>query len=109
MIEKRAVENQKTVTAGSAEETQAKAAKDGTELVNLGYNVFTAGQGPRGIQMMQDGIAKGNLRRADDAQIKLGTALIQSGQKPKGVAALKLVTGQDGAQDLANLWAIFAR
>ncbi len=109
LIEKRAVENQKTVAAGSTEETQAKANKDGTELVNLGYNVFTAGQAARGIQMMQDGIAKGNLRRLDDAQIKLGTALIMSGQKPKGVAALKLVTGQDGAQDLANLWIIFSR
>lgn len=109
LIEKRAIENQKTVAAGSAEETEAKANKDGAVLVNLGYNVFTSGQAARGIQMMQDGIAKGNLRRADDAQLKLGTALIQSGQKPKGVAALKLVTGQDGAQDLANLWTIFSR
>ncbi len=109
LIEKRGTENQAIVAAGSPAEAQAKAAKDGTELVNLGYNVFTAGQAARGIQLMQDGIAKGNLRRADDAQLKLGTALIQSGQKPKGVAALKLITGQDGAQDLANLWTIFSR
>ncbi len=109
LIETSGVENQKRVMAGSPAEIEAKANKDGSVLVNLGYNVFTAGQAARGIQMMQDGIAKGNLRRADDAQLKLGTALIQSGQKPKGVAALKLVTGQDGAQDLANLWTIFSR
>ena len=109
LIETQSAANQKTIAPNSATEVEAKANKDGTNLVNLGYNVFTSGQAARGIQLMQEGIAKGNLRRADDAQLKLGTALIQSGQKPKGLAALKLVTGQDGAQDLANLWAIFSR
>jgi hypothetical protein len=35
--------------------------------------------------------------------------LIQSGQKAKGAQVLKTVQGTDGAQDLANLWVIFAR
>ena len=58
---------------------------------------------------MEAGIKKGELKRPDDAKLRLGTALIQSGQKSKGAQILKGVHGTDGAQDLANLWVIFAR
>ena len=108
LVEKRVAENQKTLAAG-AEETTAKAAKDGNALVSLGYNLYTSGQVPKGISMMEAGIKKGELKRPDDAKLRLGTALIQSGQKSKGAQILKGVQGTDGAQDLANLWVIFAR
>ena len=108
LVEKRVAENQKAISGG-AEDAAANAAKDGNALVNLGYNLFTSGQAAKGITMMEAGIKKGDLKRPDDAKLLLGTALIQSGQKAKGVQVLKTVQGTDGTQDLANLWAIFAR
>ena len=108
LVEKRVAENQKVVT-GTADETAANAAKDGTALVTLGYNLFTSGQAPKGIALMEAGIKKGDLKRPDDAKLRLGTALVMAGQKAKGVQVLKGVQGVDGTQDLANLWVIFAR
>ncbi len=108
LVEKRVAENQKEISGG-APDTAANAAKDGNALVNLGYNLFTSGQAAKGITMMEAGIKKGELKRPDDAKLRLGIALIQSGQKAKGVQVLKTVQGTDGTQDLANLWAIFAR
>ena len=58
---------------------------------------------------MDAGIKKGDLKRPDDAKLRLGTALVMAGQKAKGVQVLKGVQGADGTQDLANLWIIFAR
>ena len=108
LVEKRVAENQKAI-AGGVDETAANAAKDGNALVNFGYNLFTSGQTAKGITLMEAGIKKGDLKRPDDAKLRLGTALIQSGQKSKGAQVLRGVQGTDGAQDLANLWVIFAR
>ena len=108
LVEKRVAENQKAL-AGGPDEAAANAAKDGNALVSLGYNLFSSGQGPKGISLMEAGIKKGDLKRPDDAKLRLGTALIQSGQKSKGAQVLKGVQGTDGTQDLANLWIIFAR
>jgi hypothetical protein len=108
LVEKRVAENQKVITGGT-DEAAANAAKDGNALVNLGYNLFTSGQAAKGISLMEAGIKKGDLKRADDAKLRLGTALVQSGQKAKGAQVLKGVQGADGTQDLANLWVIFAR
>ena len=108
LVEKRVAENQKVVT-GTADEAAANAAKDGTAMVTLGYNLFTSGQAPKGIALMEAGIKKGDLKRPDDAKLRLGTALVMAGQKAKGVQVLKSVQGADGTQDLANLWVIFAR
>ena len=105
LVEKRVAENQKVIADGTAE----TAAKDGNAMVTLGYNLFTSGQVPKGIALMEAGIKKGDLKRPDDAKLRLGTAMIQSGQKAKGAQVLKSVQGSDGAQDLANLWVIFAR
>ncbi len=108
LVEKRVAENQKVLASG-AEETAANAAKDGNALVSLGYNLYSSGQAAKGIGMMEAGIKKGELKRPDDAALRLGTSLIQSGQKAKGAQVLKTVKGTDGAQDLANLWVLFAR
>ncbi len=108
LVEKRVAENRNAISGG-AEDVAANAAKDGNALVALGYNLFTSGQAAKGIAMMEAGVKKGDLKRPEDAKLLLGTALIQSGQKAKGVQVLKTVQGTDGAQDLANLWTIFAR
>jgi len=107
MVEQRVAENKKLLDNGAETET-ARSAKDGNALVALGYNYFTAGQAAKGIALMEEGVKKGGLKRPNDAKLWLGVALIQSGNKAKGAATLKSVQGQDGVQDLANLWSIFA-
>ena len=54
---------------------------------------------------MQQGIARGGLKRKDDAQLHLGFALHRAGQKQRAVQVLRGVTGSDGTSDLARLWA----
>ena len=91
------------------DEKQAMAAKSGDALVSLGmYSVFS-GQAAKGVQLMQQGIAKGGLKRPDDARLHLGIAQLAAGDKAKAQATFKTVQGTDGTADLARLWALYAR
>jgi len=90
-------------------EAEALAAKDGNSLVTVGYGLVTSGQGAKGIGLMQQGIAKGGLKRPEDAQLHLGIAQWLTGDKAKAQATFKTVKGTDGSADLARLWALFAR
>jgi hypothetical protein len=89
--------------------TQAEAAKDGTALVNAGMNLVFNGDKAKGMQLMQKGIAKGNLKRADDARLHLAIAQWMVGDNTKAIATLREVKGNDGTADLARLWSLFAR
>ena len=51
---------------------------------------------------MQQGIAKGKLKRADEANLHLGIAYLRAGQKAKAQQAFKSVGGTDGTADLAR-------
>ena len=90
-------------------EKQASADKEGTALVNIGFNQVFAGQTAKGLGMMQQGIAKGSLKRPEDAKLHLAIAQLVAGDNAKAQAALKTVGGTDGAADLARLWALYAR
>ena len=97
-------------TASRAEdERQAAAAKSGDALVALGMNLVYAGQAAKGVQLMQQGIAKGGLKRPEDAKLHLGIAQLVAGDKAKAQATFKTVQGTDGTADLARLWALYAR
>ena len=88
---------------------EAGAAKDGNALVQVGYALATMGQFDKGIALIEQGIAKGGLKRPEDAKLRLGLALLQSGKnKPKAVQTLRSVQGADGAADLGRLWAVYA-
>ena len=58
---------------------------------------------------MQQGIAKGGLKRPEDAKLHLGIAQLVAGDKAKAQATFKTVQGTDGTADLARLWALYAR
>lgn len=90
------------------EETEAVAARDGNDLVTLGYNYVGYGQAAKGIALMEQGIKKGGLRRPEDAKLHLGIAYLQAGQKAKALQVFKTVGGTDGAADLARLWTLQA-
>ena len=77
-------------------------------LVNNGQTFVTAGRVDKGIELIEQGIAKGGLKRPDDAKLHLGQAYLLSGNKAKAIETFKSVHGSDGSGDLARLWTILA-
>ena len=67
------------------------------------------GQGAKGVQLMQQGIVKGGIKRADDAKLHLGIAQSAAGDNAKALATFKGVAGNDGSADLARLWSLHLR
>ncbi len=94
--------------AAAETEKQALAAKDGNALVSLGAAYCAARHFDKGIPLIEKGIAKGELKRPDEAKLHLGLAHLQAGNKAKAVQILRSVRGADGSADLARLWAISA-
>jgi hypothetical protein len=72
-------------------------------------NLVYGGQAAKGVQLIQQGIAKGGLKRPEDAKLHLGIAQLAAGEKAKAQATFKSVQGKDGTADLARLWALYAR
>jgi hypothetical protein len=95
--------------AGQAQAlTEAKAAKDGGELLAIGLDQVYGGQARPGLELMQQGIAKGT-KRPDDAKLHLAIAQLVAGDHAKSAATFRTVQGNDGTADLARLWALYAR
>ncbi len=91
------------------DEKQAQAAKSGDGLVAVGMSMVYGGQAAKGVQLIQQGIAKGGLKRTEDAKLHLGIAQLAAGEKAKAQATFKTVQGSDGTADLARLWLLYAR
>ena len=106
LVEKRLAESK---ASAAEEEKQAMAAKTGDALVSIGMNHLYAGQAAKGVQLIQQGIAKGGLKRLEDAKLHLGIGQLVAGDKAKAQATFKTVQGSDGTADLARLWALYAR
>ena len=106
LIVKRTDEAKKTA---ADDEKAALAAKDGNDLVTIGMNQVFDGQKAKGLQLMQQGIAKGGLKRPEDAKLHLAIAQLIAGEGVRAQATLKTVTGSDGTADLARLWSLYAR
>ena len=83
----------------------AKATKTGDDLVALGTEYASMGQYDEALDLIQQGIAKDSLKRPEDAKLRLGVAMLQSGKnKSKAVQQLRSVQGTDGAPDVARLY-----
>ncbi|MBL8334268.1 MAG: hypothetical protein JNM08_14250 [Rubrivivax sp.] len=96
---------QKAAIAGQI--TEAEAQKDGNDLVKVGYAVVSLGEVDKGIALIEKGIAKGSLKRPEDAKLRLGMAQLQSAKaKGKATQTLRSVGGTDGAADIARLWIV---
>jgi hypothetical protein len=96
-------------SAQAANLAEAQEAKDGTALVNAGMNLVFYGDKQKGLQLMQQGLQKGNLKRENDARLHLAVAQLMAGESAKAQATLKQVGGNDGTADLARLWALYAK
>ncbi|MEO6896392.1 MAG: hypothetical protein ABI218_07090 [Caldimonas sp.] len=106
LVDKRLAED---AASRAQDETEALAAKTGDGLVGVGMKLVYAGQAAKGVQLIQQGIAKGGLKRPEDAKLHLGIGQLAAGDKAKAQATFKSVQGTDGAADLARLWSLFAR
>ncbi|MFZ6689275.1 tetratricopeptide repeat protein [Undibacterium sp. SXout11W] len=100
-VYKQAAEDIKTLDAG---ETAAKNAKTGVGLVNIGYNYVINGQSEKGIGLIEQGIAKGGLKSAEEAKLHLGMAYLKAGNRDKATEIFNSLQGTDGAADIAKLW-----
>lgn len=93
----------------AANEKAAEDAKDGNAFVTLGLANAFGGNAKKGIAQIEQGIAKGNLKRPEDAKLYLGMAHQLAGETSKAQAAWRSVKGSEGAADLARLWVIQSR
>lgn len=94
----------------AADATAAAAAPEGDALVEVGYAYVTMGQVDQGVKLIEQGIAKGKLKRPEDAKLRLGMAQIQSpALKAKGLQTLRSIKGTDGVAEIGRLWTVLAR
>ncbi|MBT9486629.1 MAG: hypothetical protein IV093_03880 [Rubrivivax sp.] len=104
---KRAAEKKASIAADAA---AAAAAPEGDALVEVGYSYVTMGQAEQGVKLIEQGIAKGKLKRPEDAKLRLGMAQIQSpALKAKGLQTLRSIKGTDGVAEVGRLWTVLAR
>lgn len=86
---------------------EAATQKTGDDLVKVGTVYASMGQYDKAIELIEAGIAKGGLRRPDDAKLRLALAMAHSPKhKAKGLQTLRSVGGNDGTADVARLYAV---
>ena len=90
-------------------DARALETKDGEALLHAGMKMVFSGDKPRGLRLMQQGLAKGHLKRPEDAKLHLGLAQWMAGENVQAQATLRTVGGSDGTADLARLWSLFVR
>jgi hypothetical protein len=102
LVTKSVVDAKATLAKRTAD---AKVGKTGDDLVAIGAEFASMGQYDEGIDLIQQGIAKDRLKHPDDANLRLGVAMLQAGKaKAKAVTQLRSVKGTDGAPDVARLY-----
>lgn len=93
-------------TKAKAATSEAELTKNGDKdgLVNLGYALVHAGDAARGLAMMESAIKAGDLKRPDDAKLRLGQAYVAADKKAQAVSTLKTVGGKEGTADIARYY-----
>jgi tetratricopeptide (TPR) repeat protein len=84
----------------------AEKATQGQASVGLGQAYLSYGMYDEAISALQNGIKKGGVTDADEAQISLGLAQLKKGQKDQGRQSFKAIKPDSKWADLADLWAI---
>lgn len=92
----------------AARAAEAHSAKEGNELVQIGYAYVTMGDADKGLALIEQGIAKGGLKHPEDAKLRLGLAQLAVGKRAKAMQTLRSVPGTSGASELGRLYALQA-
>ncbi len=102
LVNKTAADSAASIAKRAAD---AKAGKTGDDLVGIGAEYASMGKFDEGIALIQEGISKDSLKRPEDAKLRLGVAMLQSGKnKAAAVKQLRTVQGTDGAPDVARAY-----
>lgn len=89
-------------------EKEAMNAKVGEPDVALGIAYFSYGQFDKAAEALKRGVAKGSVKRPDEAQVMLGRALLKLNQKEEARKAFAAVPETSKLARVAQLWAIYA-
>jgi len=100
---KGAADDAKNIASGEA---SASKSKTGAGLVNLGWAYATMDQADKGAGFIQQGIAKGGLKNAEEAKLRLGMAQARAGKNAEAISTFQTVKGGGGAGDLAKYWIV---
>lgn len=85
---------------------EAAKEKEGNDLIKVGTVYASMGQADKAVELIEKGIAKGGLKRPDDAKLRLALAMAQSPKhKARGLQMLRGIGGHDGTADVARLYA----
>jgi hypothetical protein len=103
---KGANDDAKNIAAGEA---SAAKSKNGAGLVNIGWAYVTMEQYDKGIGFIQQGLAKGGLKQADEAKLRLGIAYARAGKKEDAIKTFESVKASGGLSDMAKYWTILAQ
>ena len=104
----------KAVASDKAQEsinmTSARAAKDGNALFSLGLLQVVDGNASAGLELMQQGLAKGGLRNAEEARLHLGYAQVKAGHDADALKTFQSITsGPNGLVPLAHVWTLYVQ
>jgi hypothetical protein len=90
----------------SANEASAKSAKDGEALVSLGLSLSFDGQTDKGLALVEQGIAKGGLKRPDEAKLHLGIVQWRAGKADEALKTFQSVSAAGPVGQFAHAWAL---
>jgi Tfp pilus assembly protein PilF len=82
--------------------------RTGEAQVNTGMALVSAGRLDKGIELLEHGLAKGDVKRPDEARLHLGQAYLQAGKKAKAIETFKSIRSADVLGEMGRLWAIYA-
>ena len=60
----------------------------------------------KGINFIQQGIAKGSLKNPEEAKLRLGMAQARAGKREDAIKTFESIKGGGGAGDLAKYWIV---
>ncbi|PTU28281.1 hypothetical protein [Stenotrophobium rhamnosiphilum] len=106
LVERKVAADKATLADG---ERQAAKLANGDGLIVTGLNYVGYGQYEKGIPLMQQGVAKGNLKDPGGAILHLGYAQLVAGRMADAQKTLRNVQATNGSRELAALLVILSR
>lgn len=94
--------------ARGRDEAAVRAARDGNGLVTMGQAASAEGRLEAGIAMIEQGLAKGGVRKPDEARLRLGEAQAMAGRRDDAARTLAALQGPEGLTEVARLWRLYA-
>jgi tetratricopeptide (TPR) repeat protein len=86
------------------QDVEAAASKNGDASVNIGAAFLSYGDAAKAVTAITRGIAKGNVKNPDEANLLLGMAHMRAGNKAEAAKAFKAVKTDAKLTRVAKLW-----